>query len=133
MSALDWSANGTLADEALLIGTVLTFVSSILTVVIRQGRIAKQVNNIDSNLNHVGEPVATSGPTLGQRVARIESRTDRIDQKIDRIGDSLQDLSLRMIEHISDEADRTARLERTVRQLDRRRDWEAPNEKGDTR
>lgn len=125
MSAIDWSNNGTLADEAIWIGSILTFASTLLTVAVRQGRIGRQVERIDSTLNHVGEPEPSSGPTLGQRVARIEDRVDRIDRKLDGIGGSLQDLSLRMIQHISEESDRTTRLEQTVRQLDRRRDWEA--------
>ncbi|MEY4371418.1 MAG: hypothetical protein RL219_187 [Actinomycetota bacterium] len=127
MSVIDWSSNGTLADEAVYLGTILTFISTIATVLIRQTRIARQVSHIDSNLNNVGEPEPASGPTIGQRITKIEERTDRIDTKIDGIASSLQDLSLRMIEHISDEARRTTFLESKVQQLDRRK-WEAPRD-----
>jgi len=130
MSGLDWSANGTLADEAIYLGTILTFVSSILTVMVRQGRIARQVSNIDSNLNHVGEPEPETGPTVAQRITKIENHVDRVDQKLDRIGSDLQNLSFHMMQHISDEARRTDRLEEKVQQLDRRRDWEAGRGEG---
>jgi predicted trehalose synthase len=127
MSVIDWSNNGTLADEAIWLGSVLTFLGTLVTVVIRQGKIGQTVTRIDSTLNHVGEPAPAEGPTLGQRVARIEERTDRMDTKLDKIANGLQDLSLRMIEHISDEARRTTFLESKVQQLDRRK-WEAPRD-----
>lgn len=111
MNALDWSGNGSLADEALWIGSILTFLGTLATITVRQTRIAKQVDNIDSNLNHVGEPEPDAGPTLGQRVARIEERTDRMDVKLDRIGSNLQELSIHMMAHIADESRRMDRIE----------------------
>lgn len=129
MSAIDWSGNGTLADEGIWLGAVLTFLGTLITIRVGQKRIAAKVENIDSTLNHVGEPEPNSGPTLGQRVARIEDRVDNVNGKLDRIADNLQDLSIRMIEHISDESQRNGRLEQKVRELDRRRDWEAPDGK----
>ena len=92
MNYLDWSGNHTLADEAVWLGSILTFIGTLATITIRQGRIGKQVQKIDNNLNHVGEPEPTDGPTLGQRVAKIEVRTDAIDTKLDRIALNLSDL-----------------------------------------
>ena len=131
MNALDWSGNGSLADEGIWLGAVLTFFGTLITIRLGQKRIAAQVENIDSNLNHVGDPEGEDGPTLGQRVARIESRVDNVDTKIDRIGDDLRTLSLHMMEHIKDENGRTARLENSVRDMDRRQ-WEATRGQGVT-
>lgn len=133
MSVIDWSGNGSLADEGIWLGAVLTFLGTLVTIRVGQKRIARRVENIDNTLNHVGDPEPSSGPTLGQRVARIEDRVDRVDGKLDRIADNLQDLSIRMIEHISDESQRTSTIEKKVRELDRRRDWEAPDGQGDAR
>lgn len=120
MSALDWSGNGSLADEAIWIGSILTFLGTLMTVAVRQGRIGQQVSRIDNTLNHVDEPEPDTGPTFGQRVARIENRTDRIDKKLDAITANLQHLSFQMMEHITDETRRTDKLEEWVRQLDPR-------------
>lgn len=114
MNALDWSGNGSLADEAVWLGAVLTFAGTLATIRFGQKRIARQVDNIDSNLNHVGEPEPDAGPTLGQRVARIEDRTDRMDVKLDRIGSDLQTLSIHMMAHIADEGRRMDRIEGNV-------------------
>lgn len=124
MHWLDWSGNGSLADEGIWLGAILTFAATLLTIRVGQKRIAAKVENIDSTLNHVGEPIGDGQPTVGQRIAKIEDRVDRVDGKLDRIADNLQDLSIRMIEHISDEAQRTSHIESKVRELDRRR-WEA--------
>jgi hypothetical protein len=124
MHWLDWSGNGSLADEGIWLGALFTFLGTLITIRVGQKRIAAKVENIDSTLNHVDEPVRDGNPTVGQRIAKIEDRVDRVDGKLDRISDSLQDLSIRMIEHISDEAQRTSHIEEKVRELDRRR-WEA--------
>lgn len=108
---LDWSGNGSLTDEAFWLGSILTFAGTLVTVVVRQGRIGQTVTRIDSNLNHVGEPEPEEGPTLGQRVARIEERTDRMDTKLDGIGAELQKLSTAMLEHVADENRRMRILE----------------------
>tara|TARA_R110000868_G_scaffold78514_8_gene224015 strand:+ start:135 stop:533 length:399 start_codon:yes stop_codon:yes gene_type:complete len=131
MSVLDWSGNGSLADEGIWLTALFTFLGTLVTIRVGQRRIARQVQNIDSTLNHVGEPITNGQPTVGQRIAKIEDRVDRVDGKLDRITDSLQDLSIRMIEHISDEAQRTSHIEEKVRELDRRR-WEAQHGQGIT-
>lgn len=124
MNALDWSGNGNIADEAVWLGAVLTFAGTLFTIRFGQKRIARQVDSIDSNLNHVGEPEPDNGPTLGQRVANIETRVDRMDGKVDQIGADLRTLSFHMMRHIEDEGLRTGRLEDSVRDMDRRH-WEA--------
>jgi hypothetical protein len=131
MRWLDWSGNGSLADEGIWLTALFTFLGTLVTIRVGQRRIARQVQNIDSTLNHVGEPITNGQPTVGQRIAKIEDRVDRVDGKLDRITDSLQDLSIRMIEHISDEAQRTSHIEEKVRELDRRR-WEAEHGQGIT-
>ena len=131
MNWLDWSGNQSLADEGIWLTALFTFLGTLVTIRVGQRRIARQVQNIDSTLNHVGEPITNGQPTVGQRIAKIEDRVDRVDGKLDRITDSLQDLSIRMIEHISDEAQRTGHIEEKVRELDRRR-WEAQHGQGIT-
>lgn len=124
---LDISHNHTLADEAMLLGTVLTFVAGVFATLARirssQKSIAERVANIDSTLNHVNEPIGATGPTVGQRIAKIDERVDRLDRKLDRIADNITDLTGRMMDHIRDEQRRTERLEDKVQQLDRRKDW----------
>lgn len=124
---LDISHNHTLADEAMLIGTILTFIAGVFGTLAKirssQKHIAIRVDRIDSTLNHVNEPEPAEGPTIGQRVAKIDARVDRLDHKLDRIGDNLSDLTGRMMDHIRDEQRRTERLEDKVQQLDRRKDW----------
>ena len=149
MNALDWSGNGSLTDEGIWLTAVLTFFGTLITIRLSQRRIAAQVDSIDANLNHVGEPEGDAGPTIGQRVAKIDDRLDRvetnlthradqldekanriethvdnIDWKINRIGADLRTLSFHMMEHIEDEAKRDTRMESTVRDMDRRQ-WEA--------
>jgi predicted transcriptional regulator len=124
MSLLDWSSNGTIADEAMWIGTFLTFATA---MVASNRRVERKVTRIDSTLNGVNEPEPDDGPTLGQRVAKIDRRVDRLDHKMDDMATALRELTHRMLDHINDEARRASRLEERVAQLDRRR-WDAEHD-----
>lgn len=126
MSLLDWSGNSTIADEAMWIGTFLTFATA---MVASNRRVERKVTRIDSTLNGINEPEPDDGPTLGQRVAKIDGRVDRLDRKMDDIAAALRDLTHRMLDHINDESRRTSRLEERVAQLDRRR-WNAEHDNG---
>ncbi len=88
------------------------------------------VQEITSNLNHLDEPLGQH-PTVGQMIGRIDARVDRVESKIDGLHEDVRTLSNAMLAHITDEAHRTARLEETVHQLDRRK-WEATNGQGVT-
>ena len=88
------------------------------------------VQEITSNLNHLDEPLGQH-PTVGQMIGRIDARVDRVESKIDGLHQDVRTLSNAMLAHITDEAHRTARLEETVQQLDRRK-WEATNGQGVT-
>lgn len=88
------------------------------------------VQEITSNLNHLDEPLGQH-PTVGQMIGRIDARVDRVESKIDGLHEDVRSLSNAMLAHITDEAHRTARLEETVQQLDRRK-WEATNGQGVT-
>jgi archaellum component FlaC len=111
MSFLDWSANGTIADEALWISAAGGILGTLLTIRFRQGKISTKIQRIDDNLNHVGEPESESGPTLGQRVAKIDRHVDRLEQKIDGLHQDVRSLSRSMLDHITDEGRRMERLE----------------------
>ena len=88
------------------------------------------VQEITSNLNHLDEPLGQH-PTVGQMIGRIDARVDRVESKIDGLHQDVRTLSNAMLAHITDEAHRTARLEETVQQLDRRK-WEANHGQGVT-
>jgi len=88
------------------------------------------VQEITSNLNHLDEPLGQH-PTVGQMIGRIDLRVDRVESKIDGLHEDVRTLSNAMLAHITDEAHRTARLEETVQQLDRRK-WEANHGQGVT-
>ena len=88
------------------------------------------VRDITSNLNHLDEPLGQH-PTVGQMIGRIDARVDRVESKIDGLHEDVRSLSNAMLAHITDEAHRTARLEETVQQLDRRK-WEANHGQGVT-
>jgi hypothetical protein len=88
------------------------------------------VQEITSNLNHLDEPLGQH-PTVGQMIGRIDLRVDRVESKIDGLHEDVRTLSNAMLAHITDEAHRTARLEETVQQLDRRK-WEANRGQGVT-
>jgi len=88
------------------------------------------VQEITSNLNHLDEPLGQH-PTVGQMIGRIDARVDRVESKIDGLHEDVRSLSNAMLAHITDEAHRTARLEETVQQLDRRK-WEANHGQGVT-
>ena len=111
MSFLDWSANGTVADEALWISAMGGILATVLTIRFRQGKISTKIQRIDDTLNHVGEPEPESGPTLGQRVAKIDRHVDRLEQKIDGLHQDVRSLSRSMLDHITDEGRRIERLE----------------------
>lgn len=81
------------------------------------------VRDINSNLNHLDEPLGQH-PTVGQMIGRIDARVDRVESKIDGLHEDVRSLSHAMLAHITDEAHRTARIEDTIQQLDRRK-WEA--------
>jgi len=120
MSILDWSANGTIADEALWISAMGGILGTLLTIRFRQGKISNRIQRIDDTLNHVDEVESPSGPTLGQRVAKIDRHVDRLDEKIDGLHEDVRSLSRSMIAHITDEGNRVKRLAVRVDQLDRR-------------
>jgi archaellum component FlaC len=111
MSFLDWTANGTIADEALWISAMGGILATVLTIRFRQGKISSNIQRIDDTLNHVGEPEPDSGPTLGQRVAKIDRHVDQLDQKIDGLHEDVRSLSRSMLAHITDEGRRMERLE----------------------
>ena len=111
MSFLDWSANGTIADEALWLSAAGGILATLLTIRFRQGKISTKIQRIDDTLNHVGEPESEGGPTLGQRVAKIDRHVDRLDKKIDGLHDDVRSLSRSMLAHITDEGRRMERLE----------------------
>jgi len=115
MNALDWSGNGNLADEALVITAIVGAIGTLARIRIGQKRIASQVESIDSNLNHVGEAEGADGPTIGQRVAKID---DRLDDKVDRIAVGLSDLTARMMDHIADETKRADRVDQQLRDME---------------
>ena len=123
MGILDWTSNGTLADEALLITATAGFVGTLTGIWFQARRTKKTVDRIDSNLNHLDEPVSEDGPTLGQRITMIGTRVDRLENKIDVLHVDVQHLSNAMLDHISDESRRNLMLEQKVRELDRRKDW----------
>jgi len=129
MNALDWSGNGNLADEALVITAIVGAIGTLARIRIGQKRIASQVESIDSNLNHVGEAEGADGPTIGQRVAKIDDRldrvetnlnhrSDRLDDKVDRIAVGLSDLTARMMDHIADETKRADRVDQQLRDME---------------
>lgn len=120
MSFLDWSANGTIADEALWISAIGGILGTLLTIRFRQGKISSKIQRIDDTLNHVDEVEAATGPTLGQRVAKIDRHVDRLDEKIDGLHEDVRSLSRSMLAHITDEGNRVERLAVRVDQLDRR-------------
>ena len=111
MNFLDWSANGTIADEALWLSATGGVLGTLLTIRFRQGKISNRIQRIDDTLNHVGEPEPDSGPTLGQRVAKIDRHVDQLDQKIDGLHEDVRSLSRSMLAHITDEGRRMERLE----------------------
>ena len=123
MAFFDLSSNGSLADEAALITALVGFAGLLVTLLRNLRRTANTVNNIDSTLNHINEPVANSGPTLGQRVKQIDDRVNGLDIKLDKVSGQLASLSTAMLDHINDEAKRVQRLEDQVTNLDRRQDW----------
>lgn len=112
-----WADTGALLVGVAAIGTLL------VNVVRGIRRNAQVLDQIDSTLNHVGEPVAPTGPTVGQRIKAIDDRVDKIDAKLDTLTNSLSDLSGAMLDHINEEARRVQRLEERVNNLDRRKDW----------
>jgi uncharacterized protein YoxC len=112
-----WADTGALLVGMAAIGTLF------INVVRGMRRNAQVLDSIDSTLNHVGEPVAPEGPTLGQRVKAIDDRVDRIDRKLDNLSINLGDLSAAMLDHINEEARRVQRIEERVNTLDRRKDW----------
>lgn len=111
MSYLDWTGNGTIADEALWISAMGGILATVLTIRFRQGKISSKIQRIDDTLNHVDEVEAPSGPTLGQRVAKIDRHVDRLDEKIDGLHEDVRSLSRSMLAHITDEGRRMERLE----------------------
>lgn len=125
MGILDWSGNGTVADEALLITAAVGGIATLSSLWFQSRRTKKTIERIDSTLNHVDEPVGDDGPTVAQRVKAIGTRVDKLDTKIDRLHQDVQHLSNAMLDHISDESRRNLILEQKVRELDRRKDWSA--------
>ena len=111
MNFLDWSANGTIADEALWLSAMGGILGTLLTIRFRQGKISNRIQRIDDTLNHVGEAEPASGPTLGQRVAKIDRHVEQLDTKIDGLHEDVRSLSRSMIAHITDEGRRMERLE----------------------
>ena len=123
MAFFDLSGNGSLADEAALITALVGFAGLLVTLLRNLRRTANTVNNIDSTLNHIDQPVAATGPTLGQRVKQIDDQVNGLSIKVDKVSGQLASLSAAMLDHITDEAKRVQRLEDQVNSLDRRRDW----------
>ena len=111
MSYLDWTGNGTIADEALWISAMGGILATVLTIRFRQGKISSKIQRIDDTLNHVDEVEAPSGPTLGQRVAKIDRHVEQLDTKIDGLHEDVRSLSRSMLAHITDEGRRMERLE----------------------
>ena len=111
MNFLDWSGNGTIADEALWLSATGGVLATLFTIRFRQGKISTDIQRIDDTLNHVGEPEAASGPTLGQRVAKIDRHVEQLDTKIDGLHEDVRSLSRSMLAHITDEGRRMERLE----------------------
>jgi uncharacterized protein YoxC len=120
---LDLSHNGSIADEAAMLTAVVGLVGLLVSIYRAMRRTAVRVANIDSTLNHVGEPVGLEGPTIGQRVKAIDDRVNGLDRKLDRLTSKVDDLAGAMLDHINEEARRIQRLDEKVQQLDRRRDW----------
>ena len=112
-----WADTGALLVGMAAIGTLF------VNVVRGMRRNARVLDQIDNTLNHVGEPVAPTGPTVGQRIKAIDDRVDKIDAKLDGLTASLSDLSGAMLDHINEEARRVQRIEERVVTLDRRKDW----------
>ena len=123
MGFFDLSHNGSLADEAALITALVGLAGLLVTVLRNLKRTAKTVTNIDNGLNHLDQPVAATGPTLGQRVKQIDDQVSGLSLKVDKVSDQLASLSAAMLDHITDEAKRVQRLENQVSSLDRRQDW----------
>jgi uncharacterized protein YoxC len=131
MGLLDWTSNGTLADEALLITAIAGFIGTLTGIWFQARRTKKTVERIDSNLNHLDEPVSTAGPTLGQRIKKIDERVDGLEHKIDGLHTDVRALSNAMLSHITDESQRSLFLEQKVRELDRRKDWNLDGQQQD--
>ena len=123
MGLFDLSHNGSLADEAALITALVGLAGLLVTVLRNLKRTSKTVTNIDNTLNHSNEPVAATGPTLGQRVKQIDDQVTGLTVKVDKVSGQLASLSAAMLDHITDEAKRVQRLEDQVNSLDRRQDW----------
>ena len=123
MGLFDLSSNGSLADEAALITALVGLAGLLVTVLRNLRRTANTVTNIDNTLNHIDQPVAATGPTLGQRVKQIDDQVNGLSIKVDKVSGQLASLSAAMLDHITDEAKRVQRLEDQVNSLDRRRDW----------
>lgn len=123
MGLFDLSHNGSLADEAALITALVGLAGLLVTVLRNLRRTANTVANIDNGLNHIDQPIAATGPTLGQRVKQIDEQVNGLSVKVDKVSDQLASLSAAMLDHITDEAKRVQRLENQVSSLDRRQDW----------
>lgn len=123
MGLFDLSHNGSLADEAALITALVGLAGLLVTVLRNLRRTANTVANIDNGLNHIDQPIAATGPTLGQRVKQIDEQINGLSVKVDKVSDQLASLSAAMLDHITDEAKRVQRLENQVSSLDRRQDW----------
>lgn len=123
MGLFDLSHNGSLADEAALITALVGLAGLLVTVLRNLKRTANTVANIDNGLNHIDQPIAATGPTLGQRVKQIDDQVTTLTVKVDKVSDQLASLSTAMLDHINDEAKRVQRLEDQVTSLDRRNDW----------
>jgi len=123
MGLFDLSSNGSLADEAALITALVGLAGLLVTVLRNLKRTSKTVANIDNTLNHIDQPIAATGPTLGQRVKQIDNQVTTLTVKVDKVSDQLASLSAAMLDHITDEAKRVQRLEDQVTSLDRRQDW----------
>ena len=120
---VDISHNGSIADEAAMVTACVGFLGLLFSMWRAMRRTALRVENIDSTLNHVNEPVGVRGPTVGQRVKAIDDRVNQLDRKLDRLTGKVDNLADAMLDHINEEARRIQRLDEQVQQLDRRRDW----------
>ena len=102
---IDFSANGSLMDEATLITAVAGVGFGIVKIWQATHRNAQSLDEVKETLNNVdGTPTSRGETSMGYRIVRIE-------RQVDSIQETIHDLAGAMTEHIQWEEKKSSRID----------------------